>query len=72
MAKRVDKTQIVAAIRAELERELAVIAKAAEDAQRAATHEESKPENEYDTRGLERSYLARGQAQRAAEIQRSI
>ncbi len=35
----------------------------------AATHEESKPENEYDTRGLEASYLAGAQAKRTAEIE---
>lgn len=32
-----------------------------------ATHEEAKPENDKDTRGLEQSYLARGQALRIAE-----
>jgi hypothetical protein len=40
-------------------------ARAAHD---AATNEESKPENEYDTRALEASYLAGAQAKRAAEI----
>lgn len=32
-----------------------------------ATHEQAKPENDKDTRGLEQSYLARGQALRMAE-----
>lgn len=32
-----------------------------------ATHEQAKPENDKDTRGLEQSYLARGQALRIAE-----
>jgi transcription elongation GreA/GreB family factor len=32
------------------------------------THEESRPENDKDTRALEASYLARGQAQRVAEL----
>jgi transcription elongation GreA/GreB family factor len=38
----------------------------------AATHEESKPENEYDTRGLEASYLAGAQSKRVAEIEELI
>ncbi len=38
----------------------------------AATNEESKPENEYDTRALEASYLAGAQAQRAVEIDRAL
>lgn len=36
--------------------------------QSGATHEESKPENDKDTRALESSYLARGQAQRVIEL----
>lgn len=31
-----------------------------------------KPENKYDTRGLEASYLAGAQAERAAELQRDL
>jgi transcription elongation GreA/GreB family factor len=34
----------------------------------AATHEEARAENDKDTRGLEQSYLARGQAQRVEEL----
>ena len=33
-----------------------------------AVHEESRAENDKDTRGLEASYLARGQADRVAEL----
>ncbi len=33
-----------------------------------ATHEEAKAENDKDTRGLEQSYVARGQAQRVEEL----
>jgi transcription elongation GreA/GreB family factor len=36
--------------------------------QQAATHEEARAENDKDTRGLEQSYLARGQAQRVEEL----
>ena len=34
-----------------------------------ATHEEAKPENDKDTRALEATYLARGQAMRVEELQ---
>jgi transcription elongation GreA/GreB family factor len=33
-----------------------------------ATHEQAKPENDKDTRALEQSYLARGQAKRTEEL----
>lgn len=38
----------------------------------AATHEEAKPENDKDTRALEQSYLARGQANRALEARAAV
>ncbi len=38
----------------------------------AATHEEAKPENDKDTRALEQSYLARGQAERLVELKEGI
>jgi transcription elongation GreA/GreB family factor len=41
---------------------------AADTAREGAVHEESRPENDKDTRGLETSYLARGQAERAVAI----
>jgi hypothetical protein len=37
-----------------------------------ATHSEAKAENDKDTRGLEQSYLARGQAQRVAELEVAV
>jgi transcription elongation GreA/GreB family factor len=44
---------------------------AAESARVAATHEENKPENDKDTRGLEAGYLAGAQAERALELNRT-
>lgn len=38
----------------------------------AATHEEAKPENDKDTRALEQSYLARGQAKRIEELRAGV
>ena len=37
-----------------------------------STHPESKAENAKDTRGLEQSYLARGQARRVAELEAEL
>jgi transcription elongation GreA/GreB family factor len=37
-----------------------------------ATHEEARPENSKDTRALEQSYLARGQALRIEELRRAV
>ena len=55
-----------------LERELEALRESAEKTRRAATHEESRPENDKDTRGLEASYLARGQAQRVEETEEAL
>lgn len=46
-----------------------VAAKATKD---AAINEESQPENQYDTRALEASYLAGAQAQRVFEIEQQL
>ncbi len=46
--------------------------KAARASHAEATHESSKAESKYDTRGLEAAYLAGGQARQAKEIMDSI
>lgn len=46
--------------------------KSAAAAHDAATNEESKAENKYDTRGLEASYLAEGQSRRVAELEQAV
>ncbi len=63
-----DKHRLVVALIEQLEKDLLIVKEAARATYEAATHEESKPENEYDTRGLEASYLAGAQAKRAGEI----
>ncbi len=63
-----DKSKLIQAIIEALEQRRSVLTEAAQEAHKAATHEESKAENEYDTRGLEASYLAGAQARRVAEI----
>jgi hypothetical protein len=67
-----DKQPIIEHLVARLEDELATIAAAARDAHAYATDEQSKSESKYDTRALESSYLAEGQARHAAELQESI
>ena len=67
-----DKKILVEMIAAKLEAELKSAKEAAMETYAAATGEESRPENEYDTRALEASYLAGAQAQRAREIEEAL
>lgn len=55
-----------------LETEKAALAEAALHTYEAATHEESEAEDQYDTRGLEASYLAGAQAKRVAEVEQTL
>lgn len=64
-----DKKKLIDTISSQLENDVVVLKQAALATYEAATHEESKPENEYDTRGLEASYLAGAQAKRIREIE---
>jgi hypothetical protein len=48
--------------------DLATRQRAYKTAREAATHDEAKPENDKDTRALEQSYLARGEALRVEEL----
>ncbi|AMV72319.1 GreA/GreB family elongation factor [Desulfuromonas carbonis] len=52
--------------------DLTTLTEAARAAHAAATHEECQPDNKYDTTGLEASYIAQGQANRAAEVRRAL
>jgi transcription elongation GreA/GreB family factor len=55
-----------------LTHDLELFLSAAKTAHKAATHEESVPDNKYDTLALEASYVAQGQANRAQDIKRSL
>jgi len=68
----VNKRAIVKKIIVRLTEELQVYFRAAQFSRAEATHESSKAESKYDTRGLEASYLARGQSKQAAEIETAI
>jgi transcription elongation GreA/GreB family factor len=62
------KSELTGVLVADLEtRERAHVA-----ARTAATHDEAKPENDKDTRALEQSYLARGEAARVEELRAAI
>lgn len=67
-----NKRALIRKIIDKLAEELEVYFRAAQAARTEATHEQSKAEHKYDTRGLEASYLARGQSRQAAEIQGAI
>jgi transcription elongation GreA/GreB family factor len=64
-----DKATLVAELVALLANALEAARRAHEAAAEGATHTEARAENPKDTRGLEQSYLARGQAQRVADLE---
>lgn len=67
-----NKSAVLDQILAVLNAELASLTRAANEAFAAATDPDSKAENKYDTRTLEASYVARGQAKRVAELQEAV
>lgn len=66
------KLAILTRIRAELRARLDRLSKAACEAHAAATDPGSKAEGKYDTRSLEASYLAAGQARQVDELAESV
>jgi transcription elongation GreA/GreB family factor len=68
----VNKPALVQKIIGHLAAELELYAKAARAAREEATDPQNKAENKYDTRGLEASYLARGQARQVAETEQAM
>jgi transcription elongation GreA/GreB family factor len=68
-APRLDKRLILDELRRLVHADLGAVAASQQETQAGATHEESKPENDKDTRALESSYLARGLARRVGELQ---
>jgi hypothetical protein len=67
-----NKRALIKKIVARLTDELEVYFRAAQASRAEATHEQSRAENKYDTRGLGASHLARGQSKQAAEMQNAI
>ena len=68
MAK-INKVQLIEMLTAQAEKELAIAKDSAKETYEAVTNEESKPENEYDTRAIEASYLAMAQSKRIGELE---
>jgi len=68
----VDKQKLMKLAIGMLEQELTALSAAAKAAHEAATHEESKAEDQHDTRGIEASYLAGAHASRKEELERQI
>ncbi|HKP64547.1 MAG TPA: GreA/GreB family elongation factor [Polyangiales bacterium] len=64
-----NKPTLVRALVSLLEQEIARATQAAQRTREGAVHEEARPENDKDTRALEASYLARGQAQRVVDLE---
>jgi hypothetical protein len=67
-----DKTKVLEALLSHLTQDATQAAARANSTREAATHAEAKPENDKDTRALEQSYLARGQAMRVEELHEQI
>ena len=68
MTKRLVIQKIIETLQSEME----TYVRAAKFSHAEATAEENRAENKYDTRGLEASYLAAGQASKIVEIEESI
>lgn len=66
----IDKKKLREKILSRLQDDYELQLQAAKAAHEAATHEECIPDNKYATLGLEASYIAQGQANRAQEILR--
>ena len=70
--KLAQKRKVVAALIAQIEEELVGMTRIAREAAEAASHEENRSEGDKDMRATEASYIARGQAERAIEIERHV
>lgn len=68
----VDKSQLLATLRARLEDDLRNVTLAQKAAQEGATHEENRQESDKDMRSTEVSYLARGQAERVVSLREEL
>ena len=67
-----NKSKLLKEIVAVLGESLETLERAARASHNEATHESSRAESKYDTRGLEAAYLAGGQARQAREIMESM
>lgn len=63
-----DKQLVFQKLKEEINKQLQLAVDSVQVTLDVATHEENKPENKYDTRGLEASYLARAQSERVLDL----
>ncbi len=68
----VQKELLLAQLCDQLQQKIDATMGAVNEAHALASHEQSKPENQYDTLALEAAYLAHGQSERIAELQRQV
>lgn len=68
----VNKKELLLLLLNHLQQEIDATLSAVNEAHALASHEQSKPENQYDTLALEAAYLAHGQSERIAELQRQF
>ena len=67
-----NKAAVIQKILEVLRSELETYVRAAKFSHAEATDEENRAENKYDTRGLEASYLAAGQANKVADLESAL
>lgn len=67
-----EKSRVVDSLRAALREQFQALSTMTAAARDEATSAEAAPENEYDTRALEASYLAAGQGQRLADLRELV
>ncbi|MFP5520092.1 MAG: hypothetical protein ACLGGX_09325 [Bdellovibrionia bacterium] len=67
-----NKRELIQKFITELEAELANLEAQIKANKEEATHEESKPENEYDTRALEMGYLVKAQSKRILDAKETL
>ncbi|HEY5923978.1 MAG TPA: hypothetical protein VIV11_20000 [Kofleriaceae bacterium] len=72
MAGTRDKAELKRDLLAQIESQLASARAAHTAATEGAISDEARAENDKDTRGLEQSYLARGHAQRVADLETAV
>jgi len=68
----VNKQELLKQLLKHLQQDIDTTLRAVNEAHALASHEQSKPENQYDTLALEAAYLAHGQSERIAELQRQV
>jgi transcription elongation GreA/GreB family factor len=65
------KQTVIQLVIEQIVRDLHGLISSAKATHEEATHEQNKPENKYDTRALEASYLARGQSRQVLELEKA-